>query len=158
MTTFLIILVQWLHILGAIAWVGGYIFATFVLWPAIFRRPAPEAHAFFSAISVPISKFLNISAQVTFWLGLLRGTWLGQIRSFETLVGTGYGHLFMTAIILTLIAVVMSARMSKKQEAWVWEGESFRAGAAQKVRRSYIIVLGLLAVVLVCMVLMGMGV
>lgn len=158
MTTFLIILVQWLHILSAIAWVGGYAFAVFVLWPAIFRRPAPEAHAFFTTINAPISKFLGLTAQLTFWLGLLRGTWLGQIRSFEALVGTGYGHLFMTAIVLTIVAVVLSARASRKQEAWVWEGDSFRAGAAQKVRRSHLVVIGLLAAILVCMVLMRMGV
>jgi putative copper export protein len=100
---------------------------------------------------------MGATAQATFWLGLLRGTWLGPIKSFHALVSTGYGHFFMTAIVLTVIAVVISARASRKQEGWVWEGDAFRPGAAQKVRRSHLIVMVLLALILGCMVMMRFG-
>ena len=36
---FLLLVVQWLHILAGITWFGGYIFLDFVLWPTPASAP-----------------------------------------------------------------------------------------------------------------------
>jgi len=151
------IVVQWLHILGGIAWVGGAAFTTFVLWPMIFRRPAPEARALFTDVARPIALYMGAAAQVTLWLGILRGTWLGPIQSFDALTGTPYGHTFLTALVLVVVVIIYGATSGPRLERRVFDGDAFREGARAYVRRSNALLLTLLAAIVACMVLMRFG-
>ncbi len=151
------ILVDWLHIGCGIVWVGGYIFATFIVWPALLRRPAAEAVAMFDTINKPISTLMGAAAQGVFWIGLVRGTVFGPIKSFSQMVSTPYGHAFMGAIVLTIIAIVLSAVSASKFRETVFEEATFRPGGAKKVLRSNYIVIGLFALILGFMVTMRYG-
>jgi len=152
------IVIDWLHIGSGIVWVGGYAFATFIIWPALLRRPAVEALAMFDAINKPISQLMGGSAQAVFWLGILRGTVFGPIKSTEVLFKTPYGHTFMGAIVLTLVAVVISAVSASRLRATVFDGDSFRVGGVKKVLRTNYFVLLLFAIILAFMVTMRYGV
>jgi uncharacterized membrane protein len=151
------VLVEWLHIASGILWVGGYAFATFIVWPALLKRPAPEAIAMFDTINKPISTLLGGSAQGVFWLGLIRGTVYGPIKSFDVLTQTPYGHAFMGAIVVTIVAIVISAVSASRLRDTVFEGDSFRSGGGKKVLRTNYLVIGLFALVLGFMVTMGHG-
>ncbi|HLT46743.1 MAG TPA: hypothetical protein VK002_05890 [Rubricoccaceae bacterium] len=157
MDTFWPLLVQWLHILAGVVWVGGYAFVSLALWPALLHRPAPEARALFDALARPIGILMGTSAQAAFWLGLLRGTVFGPVRSFAALFGTPYGRTFAAAIVLTVAAVVYGATSGRRLEARVWDGDAWRPGAARYLRRSSGIMLALLGAIVACMVLMRFG-
>ncbi len=153
----LLFLVHWLHVLSAILWFGGYAFATFVVWPALFRRPPAEARGVFDALDGPIGAFIGTTAQLTFWLGLLRGTVFGPVRSFDALLHTPYGHRFLAALVLTLVAIVVSALASRHYVAIVWDGDTFKPGAEQAIRRSNLWGLSIMSLVLVIMVSLRFG-
>ena len=157
MTTFWLILVQWLHVLSGIVWFGGTVFVALVLWPLLFRQPAPQARALFDNLGRPIGKLMGGAAQGVLWLGLLRGTLLGPIKSFDALLHTPYGHTFGAAIVLTLVVIVYGATAGSRLEARVFDGDQFRAGAAAYVQRGNAVVLVLFAAILACMVLMRFG-
>jgi uncharacterized membrane protein len=153
-----VILVQWLHILGGIVWAGGFAFMALAVWPALFRRPGPEARALFTALAPSASRSMGIAAQAVLWLGILRGTLLGPIKSFDALFGTPYGHTFMGAIVLAIAAAVLGAVTGRKLEARVWDDAGqFRPDARAHVRRAAAAPLVLLTAVVACMVLMHFG-
>lgn len=157
MTTFWLVLVQWLHVLGGIVWFGAAIFMAAVMWPMIFRQPAPQARALFDSLGRQIGGLMGAASQVVLWLGLLRGTWLGPIKSFDALFGTSYGHTFAVAILLTLVLIVYGATSGPRLVTRVFDGDQFRSGAQAYVRRSNAVILVLFAAILLCMVLMRFG-
>ncbi|MCB0719062.1 MAG: hypothetical protein KDD65_11495 [Bacteroidetes bacterium] len=152
------VLVTWLHVASGIVWVGGYIFATVIVWPSLMRRPPKVALEVFDSINKPISSLMGGAAQAVFWIGLLRGTVFGPIKSFHQMVTTGYGHLFMTSIILTIAAVVISAVSAARLRDHVFDGDVFRPGGIKRVLRTNTIVIVLFALILACMVAMRHGV
>jgi uncharacterized membrane protein len=150
-------LVHWLHVLGGMVWLGGVVIAYFVIWPALLRRPVPEARATFKTIEPLMRRVMEIAAQLVIWLGLIRGTWLGPIDAFGDLTGTPYGHAFLGAIGLTVGFAVASAVISRRIEERVWDGATIRAGAAAYVRRSGVISVALLLGVAALMARMRFG-
>ena len=152
-----LVLVHWLHVLGAIVWFGGMIIGYLVLWPALLRRPPADALATFKAIERPMSMTMGGAAQVVFWLGIIRGTAFGPIKSFGDLTASPYGHTFLTAIVLTVGLAVFGAISTRRFVERVWDGNAFRPDAASYLRRSGAISLILLAILLGLMVLMRFG-
>lgn len=151
------LLVEWLHTGSAIIWVGGYIFATLIVFPAMRRSQPAEALALFDTINLPVGRVMAISAQGVFWMGIIRGTVLGPIKSFDVLTGTGYGHAFMGAVLLTIVAVAISARAASKLRETIFDGLEFRAGGIDKVLRTNYTVIVLFALILAMMVVMRHG-
>ncbi len=157
MATFWLLLVHWLHVLGGILWFGGAAFAAFVLWPSLLRQPAPVARAQFQAMARPLGALMGGAAQLTFWMGLLRGTWLGPVRSFDALLGTAYGRTFGIAVLLMVVLMGYGIAAGRTYERRIWDGDAFRPDAAAYLKRTNAVILTLFAVILLCMVLMRFG-
>ena len=152
----LTIVVHWLHVLGGIVWFGGHVF-TAVIWPALLRRPPAEAKAVSDAMAQPAMRVMGPAGLLVLVLGIVRGTVLGPVRSLDMLVGTAYGRTFAAALLLTFFLMGYSGRMHREMDRRVWDGDRFRPGAADYLRRSSAVNLGGLAAILACMVLMRFG-
>ncbi|MBI1257102.1 MAG: hypothetical protein GC204_06500 [Chloroflexi bacterium] len=157
MTFSWIYVVQWLHILAGITWFGGYIFLTFAVWPALLKRPAAEAKAFFAAIGQPVGTLMMLSGSFVLILGLIRGIVFGPVKSLEFAFTTAYGVTFLVALTLAVVMAAYGAIVGSKTLEKVWDGDNFRPNAAQYIRRSNIFSLLCFGVILACMVLMRFG-
>lgn len=153
----LTVVVHWLHVLGGIVWFGGHIFTAAVIWPALLRRPAPEAKALSDAMAEPAMRVMGPAGMLVLVLGIVRGTVLGPVRSLDVLIGTAYGWTFLAALLLTFGLMGYAGATRQEMERRVWDGDRFHPGAAAYLRRSSAINLGGLAAILVCMVLMRFG-
>jgi putative copper export protein len=152
-----IALVHWLHILAGSAWFGGTVLFAFVIWPTLLQRPARESRAIYDALERPASIVFASAGQATFWLGILRGTWVGQIQSLNVLTGTLYGYTFLSALVLTVGFITFGAVTRGKLPARVWNGDEYHSGAARFIRRTGLIEVTLLVVIIACMVAMHFG-
>jgi uncharacterized membrane protein len=153
----LTLLVQWLHILSGVVWFGGYILIDFALWPALLRRPAAGARMTFAALEQYIGPLMAASGSLVVLLGILRGTALGPIKSFDALLGTAYGLTWLTALIPALFLTIWGARWHDRLVGPVWEGDQVRSGVAARVRTATIVEMTCFGAILACMVLMGAG-
>ncbi len=145
--------VHWVHVVAALVWAGGQAFAVLALWPALLRRPA-EARAFYDTLGAPTGRLMGIAGPLVLLLGVLRGTWLGPVRSWHTLVATSYGHAFLAALVLTLALTVYGGAVRGRMETHVWHGATFAPGAGAYLRRTGTVTLLGLAGIVACMVLM----
>jgi len=152
-----IALVQWLHILAGVVWFGGMVLFEFVIWPTLLRRPARESRAVYEALERPAGLVFASAGPATVLLGLLRGTWLGQIRSLAVLTGTAYGHTFLTALLLTAGLIAFGAVTRRKLPARVWNGDDYQPGAARFIGRNGVIEVLLMVMIVACMVAMRFG-
>jgi|SRR5690554_4962177 uncharacterized membrane protein len=155
--TWLTVVVQWIHIVAGLAWLGGYVFLALGLWPALLRRPAAEGRAVWEGMEPSVRPLMMVSGMLVFLAGLVRGTLLGPVRSFGFLFGSAYGLTFLVAALLTIGLTVYTANAARATAEKVWDGDGFRPGAAAYVRSSYGLSLVWFAAVLVCMVLMRFG-
>lgn len=152
-----LIIIQWLHILAGIIWFGGYVFMAFGMWPALLRLPGPDAKVMYNTIERPVGRLMVLSGTLVFWLGLLRGIWLGPVKSIQFLFNTKYGITFLTALLVTILLTVFGAVSSRQMAQRVWKGDQFQPDARQYLRSSYAFALACYAFVLACMVLMRFG-
>jgi putative copper export protein len=143
--------------MGGAVWFGGTIVFAFAVWPAMLRKPAAESKATFDILAPAVGVVFAIAANLTLWLGLLRGTLLGPIQSLETLTKTAYGHTFMTALVLTVAFMIYSGRARASWEKRVWNGDQYHPGAASFIWRSNLIGVVLLIAIVACMVAMRFG-
>src|SRR3954469_7559415 len=119
-------LVQWIHIIAGALWFGSVAASYFVMLPVLIQTPAAQSRVVLPLFLSKMAKMAPIAGQLTFWLGLIRGTVFGPIKSFADLIGTAYGHTFMTALILTIIAIVNGALTGRRVERRVWDGDQYR--------------------------------
>ena len=154
----LTVVVHWAHVAAAVVWAGGQAFTAAALWPALLRRPA-EARALYDALGAPTGRLMAVAGQIVLLLGVLRGTWLGPVRSWDALVGTGYGRAFLAAILLTVALGAHGGAVRARLETRVWGGTGggFAPGAAAYLRRTGAVTLAGLAAIVACMVLMRFG-
>jgi uncharacterized membrane protein len=157
MSLALTLLVQWLHILSGVIWFGGYILIDFALWPALLRRPAAEARMTFATLEQYIGPLMAASGSLVVLLGILRGTALGPIKSFDALLGTAYGLTWLTALILALFLTVWGARWHDRLVGPIWEGDQVRSGVAARLRIATSVEMTCFGAILACMVLLGSG-
>jgi uncharacterized membrane protein len=156
LSLFLRIVVEWLHILAGIAWVGAHITFDFAIAPGLLRRPAAEAKAANEAIS-KAGQPLFMSGMLVMLLGIVRGTLLGPITSFDFLFGTAYGITWLVALGLTLAVMIWSGMWYGRLLGPLWEGVHVRKGARARLRLGAVVALTGFGLILACMVLMGAG-
>ena len=157
MTLTLLILVQFFHVLGAIIFVGGNIFFAAVVWPDLLRRPAAEGQAAFTAMEKPVGFLMAGAGHLLLWLGLLRGTYFGPIQSFDALIHTGYGHTWLTALVLFVVLMGYGGMQRARLRERIWDGDRVRPEAHAYLRRSNIITFTLLFMILGLMIMMRFG-
>ena len=153
----LTVVVHWVHVVAGLVWAGGQAFAVAALWPALLRRPS-EARALFDAIGPAAGKLMGAAGPLVLLLGILRGTWLGPVRSWDALVGTAYGRTFLAAMVLTVALTAHLGAVRGQLETRVWNGAAFAPGAPAYLRRTGAVTLAGLAAIVACMVLMRFGV
>ena len=157
LTLSLTAVVQWLHILAGMTWLGTHIFHDFVLWPALLRRPAAEARATFESVEISVRPLSIGSSMAVMLLGIARGTLLGPIRSLETVFTTPYGLTWLAALALVITLTVWSVRWYRALPAKVWDERQVRPDARQTIRGGTIFSTAILGAILACMVLMRFG-
>jgi uncharacterized membrane protein len=161
--------IQWLHVLAGITWFGAVIYNDFILIPALMKLPADQQYAAGGAISVQGSKIIKPVAVAVIFLGVLRGTVFGQVRSADALFGTAYGATWLVALVVSIVALywgikviggaiekVMAFDMSRASLADGSPNPEFTALVADVKRKSGIELLMFL-VIFTCMILMRFG-
>src|SRR5262249_15725416 len=132
--TELVVAIHWIHVLA-----GAFLFGSVmgVFWfavPALLKQPPAQAHATFTTYRTRLTSAVPSGGNLTIWLGLLRGTWLGPVTSMNILLTTSYGHLFLAGILLTVAALIHGGTSANKIEEKVWDGDQFRPGGEAFVR------------------------
>ena len=156
--TLLAVLVHWVHVLAGAVWFGAQAFLFAALWPALLGRPVPEAKALLQGVAPRMARLMGWAGPVVIVSGLVRGTLLGPIRSWQALVGTAYGHTFLVSIALVGALTVYGGRARAGFAARLWDGDAYRPGAAAYLRRFGAGMVGTLAAVVGAMVLMRFGI
>ena len=153
----LVVVVHWLHILAGVVWFGGTAAFGLVIWPTLLRRPAHESRSLYQAFEKPAGLVFASAGNAAVLLGILRGTWLGQVRSLSVLTGTPYGQTFLAALFLTIGFIAFGGATRGKLPARVWNGDAYQSGAARFIHRSGLVELVLMVLIVACMVAMHFG-
>ena len=108
---YLVIIVQWVHVLAAILWVGGFAVINFLVFPSIPTLPPEQQRRFGRALSPKLKTYFSVVSGIVMLFGIIRGTLLGPIRGLDVLFGTPYGWMWLASLILTIGLAVLGARV-----------------------------------------------
>ena len=86
--------IDWLHSLGAIAWVGGLV-GVVLLVPVFTSGVAPQA-AFVSRLVTRFGRFALVASTIVVLSGILQAT--GELGSWAGLIETTYGQLVLVKV------------------------------------------------------------
>ena len=106
-----VFVVQWLHVLGGVFWLGGTLYVNFVAIPAL-RRAGPEhARKVLRILNRQGERVIFPVALATIALGVLRGTVFGPIQSFDVLFGTAYGWTWLVGLVAAIATLAWGSRV-----------------------------------------------
>src|SRR5690348_5691233 len=97
-----LLLVQWLHVIAGLVWVGGLVVAGYLLPRDMLDKPAPAARAVYDPFSRAVRPLMIGAGIVLLLAGILRGTVFGPVRSLGIAFGTAYGLTWLLALGLTV--------------------------------------------------------
>jgi len=104
-----LIALQWLHILAGIFWFGSAMTVHIVAFPAFSKFPSETRRAIVEAFAARYGRLVGAVAGVTILLGILRGLTGGVLN----VLTAPYGLTWMAALVLGVaIAVFEAARLS----------------------------------------------
>ncbi|CAA9210108.1 MAG: hypothetical protein AVDCRST_MAG77-2006 [uncultured Chloroflexi bacterium] len=161
--------VHWVHVVSAVLWVGGGIVSSLLILPVLTALPPADQRRIGRAIATRMNRFYPAVAGVTFLFGLIRLLLVGYTTGWDRLIGTPYGHTWMTALVLTLLLMVLGARFTGPTSLRMYSDDSlwrFGPGEAppaglmahvQLLRTLSLIEIAGFAVVIFLMVLMHFG-
>jgi uncharacterized membrane protein len=149
--------VQWLHIVAGLVWIGANIYQDYVIWPALLTRPAAEARATFNSSVKYAAPLMMGSGMTVMLLGIVRGTLLGPIKSFGYLLTAPYGITWLVALVVMIFLIAWGGRFRAGIESGVWNGNHFSPTAMQYIRSHTLVSNICFAIILGCMVLMRFG-
>jgi uncharacterized membrane protein len=98
----LVVAVQWLHVLLAILWFGNSLSLATITIPAISRLPLVRQQEIGAELGVRGTRVIDIVAPAVIVLGFIRGTFLGPIHDADDLLGTAYGVTWLVALVLAI--------------------------------------------------------
>jgi len=104
--------VQWLHVLAGVLWVGGAVFFSVLIMPSFGVLPPEQQRRFGKALTARMTPYFQASAGIVMLMGIIRGTLLGPIKGLDVLFGTAYGQIWLAALILTIGLAVLGARFA----------------------------------------------
>lgn len=96
----------YVHILGAIFWFGSGLMLRYVMMPAVANMPYEAQHPFLQVIGNNYSRIIGPIGGLTILFGILRGAFAGVFSSLNT----PYGITFVAAFVLAIPVVVIGAR------------------------------------------------
>ena len=105
-------LMQALHLIAAVAWIGGIVYTLFILMPALSVIPLAERR---KLVTVAMRRFLTLvwSALALLLLtGLHRVFAVQQMTTRDAWFGMPYGHVLMTKLLLVLGLVGIAALLT----------------------------------------------
>ena len=150
-------LVHWLHVLSGVVWAGAQLFTALVLWPTLLRLPSAQARSFVAASAPYAAPVMGATGLLVLVLGILRGTWLGPIRSFGAIVSTTYGISFALAFVLTVFVTIHGGWVRRQLERRVFDGDSYHPGARGFLRTTSLVTIVSLCAIVWCMSRMRLG-
>lgn len=157
MSVTVVMIVQWLHILFGMVWLGSNLFIDLVLWPTWLRLPASEAQASYDALRPAIGKLMGAGGSMVMLLGILRGTVFGGVRSLEFLFGTAYGLTWLAALILAGLLAAWGGSWHDRFVGPVWVDGRLQPDAVGRLRTARVIEFVGFGLILAFMVLMRFG-
>jgi uncharacterized membrane protein len=95
--------VQWLHVLLGILWFGNALVLDVIVIPAINRLPIVAQREIASYIGARSTPIFHVVVPLIIVLGFVRGTVLGPIKSVDILLGSAYGLTWLVALIVTIL-------------------------------------------------------
>ena len=98
----LVVIVQWLHVLLAILWFGNSLSLATITIPALNRLPLVRQQEIGALLGEQGVRVIDVVAPAVIVLGILRGTVFGPIRDAESLFGTAYGITWLVALLLAI--------------------------------------------------------
>lgn len=160
--------VQWLHVLLGIFWFGAILYSDFILIPALNTLPLGTQKTIGAAIGARAGRILPPVAMAVLLLGIVRGTVFGPIKSLEAL-GTPYGITWSVALVVTIATIVFAIRVlgpALGRLGSITDAEAFNPDGSPSaklttlvdgVKRKAFIELGFFLVIFTCMILMRFG-
>ena len=152
------IVVTWLHVLAAIFWFGGTLYALFVLGPIVMSLPLQTQVAISRAAAKRANVIFETLGGITILLGIVRGTLLGPVQSPGFLLGTPYGITWGIALVLALGVLAWSHfvtfPLGERMPAAIEAGDT--AAMRRVVPLIMLELLGFFAI-FTCMILMRFG-
>lgn len=98
-----VIVVQWLHVLLGILWFGNALVLDVIVIPAINRLPIVRQREVAALIGARATPIFHVVVPLIVVLGIVRGTLLGPITSLDFVVGTAYGLTWLVALSVTVL-------------------------------------------------------
>jgi uncharacterized membrane protein len=151
------VIVQWFHIAAGLFWIGANLYQDYVIWPALLARPAADARAIFDASAKYAAPLMMASGMIVMFLGIVRGTLLGPIKSLSYLFTSVYGLTWLLALVVMIFLVAWGGRFRSGIEHNVWDGDRFQPTAMQYIRSHTRVSNICFGVILAFMVLMRFG-
>jgi uncharacterized membrane protein len=157
--------VQWLHVILGMLWLGGALYTNLILIPALGRLPLATQREVGAQIGHVASRVFTVAPIGLVILGVIRGTVFGPIRDVDDLLGTAYGLTWLTALLVTVATwlwgkfVIEGAIAEMNSVALNADGTMSTAGLAALNRVKVVAALELLgfAIIFTCMILMRFG-
>jgi hypothetical protein len=94
------------HVLGAIFWFGSGLTLQIVFIPALGTMPYEAQHPWLQALSANYSRIIGPVGGLTILFGILRGVFAGVLGSLNT----PYGITFVVAFVLAIPVIILGAR------------------------------------------------
>lgn len=96
----------YVHVLGAIFWFGSGLMLQLVFIPALSKMPYEAQHPWLQALSANYHRIIGPVGGLTILFGILRGVFAGVLGSLNT----PYGITFVVAFVLAIPVIVVGAR------------------------------------------------
>ena len=106
----IVVAVQWLHVVLGVFWFGAVLYSDFILIPALNTLPLPTQKSVGAALGARANRILPPVAVAVVLLGILRGTVFGPIKSLDALT-TPYGITWLVALLVTIATLVFAIRV-----------------------------------------------
>jgi copper resistance protein D len=103
------------HIFLGIIWVGGILFVGWGVYPAAKTIKVAEQRQFLLSLMKRTHLIFTLVGAGVITTGILLGTVLGPIKSFDILWNTAYGNLWLTALIIGLITLLWGVFVGYRQ-------------------------------------------
>lgn len=114
-----------IHILLASIWVGGVLFIGWGVFPSALKSLSlkSQRHFFLKLMAWAHPIFTGLGSGVIL-TGILLGTLVGPIHNLHDVVGTMYGRIWLTALLIAVFTLVWGATIAYRSFVNVFSDES----------------------------------
>jgi len=161
----IVVVVQWLHVLLGIIWFGNSLVLALILIPTLNPLPIPIQREVGGSYGERATRLFDVIVPLILILGFVRGTLLGPIDSVADAFGTTYGLTWLVALTVAVATflwgrlVIVPAVRRMNTAPLDDEGGATPAlvDATDRVKRVVVLELIGFFVIFSCMILMRFG-